>query len=145
MSKAVAALIRCQIPAGMARPAPPLGPTLGQKGVNIAEFCKQFNDKTKHLKQGVPIPTKINCYPDRTFDFKISSPPNSYFLKAAAGIEKGSADPGNSTVASLTLKHIYEIALVKSKDENFRNVSLASVCKIIIGSARSMGIAITPK
>jgi len=139
----MASLIRCQIPAGMAKPAPPLGPTLGQKGVNIAEFCKQFNDKTKHLKQGVPIPTKINCYSDRTFDFKTTSPPNSYFLKAAAGIKKGSSNPGNSVVATITLKHIYEIALVKSKDANFRNVPLAGVCKILIGSAKSMGIAVT--
>ena len=99
--------------------------------------------RTKTIKPGITIPTKINCYADRTYDFSTNSPPNSYFLKAAAGIEKGSTDPGNlPPVAEIHLKHIYEIAKVKKADANFRNVSLESMCKMLIGSCKSMGIAV---
>eukprot|EP00056_Hartaetosiga_gracilis_P016631 m.5556 g.5556 ORF g.5556 m.5556 type:complete len:151 (-) comp4374_c0_seq1:28-480(-) len=128
------------IAANSAAPAPPLGPALGQRGINIMDFCKQFNDKTKQFKKGVPIPTSVEVKGDRSFTFKTGMPPNSYFLKKAAGIEKGATKPGKETVGSVTLRQVYEIATVKSQDEKFRNTPLQGVCKCIIGSARSMGL-----
>ncbi|XP_031560925.1 39S ribosomal protein L11, mitochondrial-like [Actinia tenebrosa] len=141
-AKQVSGKLRTYISAGKATPSPPLGPALGQRGINIAQFCKEFNDKTKHIKQGVPIPTIINYKGDRTFTFETMSPTVSYFLKSAAGIEKGAQKPGREVVGSVTVQQIYEIAKIKKEDKNFRNVPLESVCKTIMGSAKSMGIDI---
>lgn len=141
MAKQLSGVLKICIAAGKAAPAPPLGPALGQRGINIMQFCKDFNEKTKELKQGIPIPTKIT-YKDRNFTFETSTPPTSYFLKQAANIEKGASKPGKEIAGQVTLKHIYEIACVKKNDNALKNVPLEQVCKSIIGSARSMGIKV---
>ncbi|XP_068683076.1 large ribosomal subunit protein uL11m-like [Montipora foliosa] len=143
-AKQVSGFLRTYIAAGKASPSPPLGPSLGQRGVNIAQFCKEFNDRTKHIIPGVPIPTVIHYKGDRTFTFELNSPPVSYFLKAAAGIEKGAQKPGREVAGTVTLKQVYEIAKIKKQDATCRNVPLRSVCRSVIGSARSMGIKVVP-
>ena len=139
MAKKVMDYIKLQIEAGKANPAPPVGPALGQRGVNIMEFCKAFNDKTKSMA-GKPVPVEITVYKDKKFDFKIKSPPASFFIKEAAKLKGGSKEPGRSIVASITKKQVEEIANQKMKDLNA--LDLDQAVKIISGSARSMGIEV---
>lgn len=141
--KALSAVIRLLIPAGGAKPGPPVGPALGQHGLNLMAFCKDFNARTQHLKPDVPIPVSLKAYTDKSFEFDIRTPPVSYFLKKAAGLESGSGKAGHGAPAgTVTLKHIYEIALIKQQDPGQGFVSLESICKSIIGSARTMGIQV---
>eukprot|EP00042_Codosiga_hollandica_P020953 m.70367 g.70367 ORF g.70367 m.70367 type:complete len:149 (-) comp50131_c0_seq1:1037-1483(-) len=130
------------IPANAATAQPPLGPALGQRKLNIKQFCDEFNSKTKHFKKSLPIPTLIELRADRSYTMTVSSPPSSYFLKQAAGLHKAADRPGHEVAGTVTLKHIYEIALVKQKDPGFRNSTLRGVCMALIGSARSMGISV---
>ena len=138
--KKIKAIVKLQIPAGQATPAPPVGPALAQHGLNISEFCKKFNDLTKE-KTGFTIPVQITVYVDRTYDFKLKQPPTSELLKKVAGIEKGSGVPNKTKVAKLTRSQIREIAQRKMDDLNTSDVEQA--IKIIEGQARNMGIEIT--
>ena len=139
MAKEISGYIKLQIIGGQANPAPPVGPALGQRGINIMEFCKAFNDKTKTFA-GKPIPVIITVYKDKKFDFKIKSPPASHFIKEAAKLKGGSKEPGRSIAGSITKKQAEEIATQKMKDLNAH--SLDQAVRIIAGSARSMGIEV---
>ena len=140
MAKKVVGYIKLQVPAGKANPSPPIGPALGQRGLNIMEFCKAFNAQTQGLEPGMPIPVTITAYGDRTFTFIMKSPPNSYFLVKAEGIEKGSQTPGKGTVGKVTMAQIRDIAAKKMKDLNAKD--LDGACRMIAGSARSMGLEV---
>jgi len=139
MAKKVMAYVKLQIPGGEAKPSPPVGPALGQHGVNIMEFCKAFNAQTQN-QQGVIIPVLITIYQDRSFSFVLKTPPASYLLKKAAGIEKGSKDPSRAKVAKLTRSQVEEIAKLKMPDLNAKD--LEGAVKTIMGSARSLGIEV---
>ena len=139
MAKAVKTIIKLQIQAGVANPAPPVGPALGQHGVNIQQFCQQFNEATKDMTGDV-IPAEITIYEDRTFDFKLKTPPASALLKKAAGIENGSGDPLKKKVGKITKAQLRQIAEKKMVDLNAEDVESAE--KIIAGTARSIGIEI---
>jgi len=139
MAKKVKAVIKLQIQAGQATPAPPVGPALAQYGVNISEFCQRFNEATKN-NQGFIIPVEIKVYGDRTYDFVLKQPPASQLLKKAAGIEKGSGEPNKTKVAKITRAQLREIAQTKMPDLNATD--LESAMKIIEGTARQMGITI---
>jgi large subunit ribosomal protein L11 len=140
MAKKVTGFLKLQVPAGAANPAPPIGPALGQRGLNIMEFCKAFNAQTQKMEKGIPIPVIITTYQDRSFTFEMKTPPVSYFLKKAAGLESGSKTPGISSVGQVTKKQVREIAEQKMKDLNCD--SIESAMKMIEGSARSMGLAV---
>ena len=138
MAKKIDGYINLQVPAGIANPSPPIGPALGQRGVNIMEFCKAFNAATDKLEKGAPIPTKITVYADRSFTFVTKSPPASYLLKKIAKLKKGSADPGKAPIGTIKASQVKEIAEMKMADLNANTPEQAF--KIIAGSARSMGI-----
>lgn len=140
MAKKIEGYIKLQIPAGKANPSPPVGPALGQRGLNIMEFCKAFNAQTQNMEPGMPIPVVITAYADRTFSFITKTPPVSYFLKKAAGLQKGSQTPGAGTVGKVTMAQVREIAEAKMQDLNANDVEGAS--QMIVGSARSMGIEV---
>jgi large subunit ribosomal protein L11 len=140
MAKKIDGYIKLQVSAGQANPSPPIGPALGQRGVNIPEFCKQFNAATQKLEPGSPIPTVITVYADRSFTFEMRTPPASYLLKKAAKIGKGSQTPGRAGAGTVTQAQLREIAEVKMKDLNANSVEQAM--KIIAGSARSMGLQV---
>jgi large subunit ribosomal protein L11 len=140
MAKKIEGYIKLQVPAGKANPSPPIGPALGQRGVNIPEFCKQFNAATQSFEEGSPIPTVITVYADRSFSFEMKTPPASYLLKKAAKIGKGSKEPGRAGAGSVTKEQLRQIAEVKMKDLNANSVEQAM--KIIAGSARSMGLEV---
>jgi len=141
MAKKIDGYIKLQVPAGQANPSPPIGPALGQRGLNIMEFCKAFNAATQTLEQGMPIPTVITVYADRSFTFETKSPPASYFLKRAARLEKGSGTAGRTdAVGRVTMAQLREIAAAKMTDLNANDVDAA--CRILAGSARSMGIEV---
>lgn len=139
MAKEVTAKIKLQCPAGQATPAPPVGPALGSHGVNIAAFVKQFNDATRE-QMGLIIPVEITVYKDRSFDFILKSPPASVLLKKFAGLEKGAATVGHETVGKVTRAQVEEIAKLKMKDLNARDLDAA--CRIVEGTARSSGIKV---
>ena len=140
MAKKIDSYIRLQVPAGQANPSPPIGPALGQAGLNIMEFCKAFNAYTQKEEQGVPIPTVITVYADRSFSFEIKSPPASYFIKKAAGLPKAANEPGREVVGQVTMAQLREIAELKKVDLNSNDVEAA--CRMLAGSARSMGIQV---
>ena len=140
MAKKVAGTMKLQVPAGQANPSPPVGPALGQRGINIMEFCKAFNAKTQEMDPGAPCPTIITYYVDKSFTMDIKTPPASYMLKKAVKIKSGASLPGREIVGSVTSKQVKEIAEAKMKDLNANDVE--SAMKIILGSARSMGIEV---
>jgi large subunit ribosomal protein L11 len=141
MAKKISGYVKLQVPAGAANPSPPIGPALGQRGLNIMEFCKAFNAKTAQMEKGTPIPVIITAYQDRSFTFEMKQPPVSYFLKKAAKIDKGSQTPGKGNkVGSVTRDQIREIAEKKMVDLNCDSVE--SAMAMIEGSARSMGMEV---
>ena len=138
MAKKITAYVKLQVPAGAANPSPPVGPALGQHGLNIMEFCKQFNAKTQTLEKGMPTPVIITAYSDKSFTFITKTPPASVLIKKALGIESGSSVPNKNKVGKLTRKQIEDIARIKMPDLNCHDMNAA--VKIIAGSARQMGV-----
>ncbi len=141
MAKKIDGYINLQVNAGQANPAPPIGPALGQRGVNIMEFCKTFNARTTDMEQGTPIPVKITVFTDRSFTFEMRTPPASHFLKKAANITSGSKETGRTSAGTVTMAQVREIAKVKMKDLNTDDLEAAA--RTIAGSARSMGLQVT--
>ena len=140
MAKKITGYIKLQVPAAKANPSPPIGPALGQRGLNIMEFCKAFNADTQGMEPGMPIPVVITCYADRSFSFIRKTPPASYFIKKAAKLDKAASEPGRETVASVSMAQIREIAELKMVDLNANDLDAA--CRILSGSARSMGVEV---
>ncbi len=140
MAKKITGYINLQVPAGAANPSPPIGPALGQRGVNIMEFCKAFNAATQDLEKTTPIPTRITVYADRSFSFETKTPPASYLIKKAAKIKSGSKEPGKESAGTIKRSQLAEIAETKMKDLNANTAEQAT--KIIEGSARSMGLQV---
>ena len=141
MAKKIVGYVKLQIPAGKANPSPPVGPALGQRGLNIMAFVKEFNAVTAQMEPGMPIPVVITAFADRTFTFIMKTPPNTYFLKKAAGIQKGTTTPGKgAAVGRVTTEQLREIAATKMKDMNANDVDAA--VSMLAGSARSMGITV---
>jgi large subunit ribosomal protein L11 len=140
MAKKITGYLKLQVPAGSANPAPPIGPALGQRGLNIMEFCKAFNAQTQKMEKGMPVPVTITIYADRSFTFEMRTAPVSYFLKKAAKLESGSKTPGRDIVGSVTRAQVKEIAEAKMKDLNCNTIEAAM--KMVEGSARSMGLQV---
>jgi large subunit ribosomal protein L11 len=140
MAKKITGYIKLQVPAGAANPSPPIGPALGQRGVNIMEFCKAFNAATQELEKGMPIPTVITVYADRSFSFTTKTPPASFLLKKAAKLKSGSAEPGKVSVGTIRRSQLAQIAEQKMKDLNANDIDAAT--RIIEGSARAMGLEV---
>ena len=140
MAKKITGYIKLQVPAGKANPAPPIGPALGQRGLNIMQFCKEFNAASADMEKGSPVPVVLTIYADRTFTFEMKTPPVSYFLKKAAGLSSGSKTPGREKIGKVTKKQVKEIAEQKMKDLNASDIDAAM--KMIEGSARSMGLEV---
>jgi len=141
MAKKITGYVKLQVPAGQANPSPPFGPALGQQGLNIMEFCKAFNAHTQGQEQGVPIPTVITVYADRSFSFVTKTPPASYFIKQAAKLDKAASEPGRETVGMVRMSQLREIAEKKMVDLNANDLDAA--CRMLAGTARSMGIQVT--
>ena len=140
MAKKIEGYIKLQVPAGTANPSPPIGPALGQRGVNIMEFCKQFNASTQELEKGMPIPTIITVYADRSFTFVTKTPPASFLIKKAAGLKSGSKEPGKVSAGKIKRSQLAEIAQTKMADLNANDIDAAT--KIIEGSAIAMGLEV---
>jgi large subunit ribosomal protein L11 len=140
MAKKIAGFLKLQVPAGAANPSPPIGPALGQRGLNIMQFCKDFNAKTGQMEKGSPIPVVITIYQDKSFTFEMRTPPVSYFIKKAAKLESGSKAPGRDKAGKITKAQVKEIAEAKMKDLNCDTVE--SAMRMVEGSARSMGIEV---
>jgi len=143
MAKKISGYVKLQVPAGQANPSPPIGPALGQAGLNIMEFCKAFNAQTQNMEQGMPIPVVITAYADRTFSFITKTPPASFFLRKAAKIAKGSGEPNKNKVGKVTMAQVREIGEAKMVDLNANDIDAAA--QMIVGSARSMGIEVEGK
>jgi large subunit ribosomal protein L11 len=141
VAKKVMGYLKLQVPAGSATPSPPIGPALGQRGINIMEFCKAFNAQSQEMEKGSPVPVEITYYHDKSFTFRMKTPPVSYFLKKAASLPKGSQTPGRGTVGSVSKDQVRDIATRKMKDLNA--VSVEGAMKMVEGSARSMGLQVT--
>ncbi len=140
MAKKIEGYIKLQVPSGSANPSPPIGPALGQRGVNIMEFCKQFNAATQEMDKGIPLPTVITVFADRSFTFVTKTPPASYLIKKAAGLKSGSKEPGKISGGTITRAQLTEIAQTKFADLSANSIEQAT--KIIEGSARSMGLTV---
>ena len=140
MAKKITGYVKLQVPAGAANPSPPIGPALGQRGLNIMEFCKAFNAKTAQMEKGTPIPVIITAYQDRSFTFEMKQPPVSYFLKKAAGLTSGSKTPGKASAGTISRDKVRTIAEAKMKDLNAADIEAAM--RMIEGSARSMGLEV---
>jgi large subunit ribosomal protein L11 len=140
MAKKVAGYLKLQVPAGSATPSPPIGPALGQRGINIMEFCKSFNAKSQDQEKGSPVPVVITYYQDKSFTFEMKTPPVSYFLKKAAGLQKGSQTPGRGSAGKVSRDQVRDIAQKKLKDLNAVDVDAAM--RMVEGSARSMGLEV---
>lgn len=140
MAKKIVGYIKLQVPAGKANPSPPIGPALGQRGLNIMQFCKEFNATTQNLEVGMPIPVLITAYSDRSFSFVTRTPPVGYFLKKAAGVEKGAATSSRGFIGSIPMDKVREIASAKLKDLNCQDIEAA--VQQVVGSARSMGLQV---
>ncbi len=140
MAKKVVGQLKLQVPAGKANPSPPIGPALGQRGINIMAFCKEFNAKTQEMEPGAPTPVVITYYADKSFTFEMKTPPASFFIKKAAKLKSGGKTPGKAVAGSISLKQVREIAEAKMPDLNATDVEAAM--KIILGSAKSMGIEV---
>ncbi|GJL99231.1 MAG: 50S ribosomal protein L11 [Methyloligella sp.] len=140
MAKKIEGYLKLQVPAGQANPSPPIGPALGQRGINIMEFCKAFNAASGDAEPGSPIPVSITVYNDKSFTFEMKTPPASFFLKKAAKLKKGGGEPGRAVAGSVTMAQVREIAEKKMVDLNANDIDQAA--KIIAGSARSMGLEV---
>jgi large subunit ribosomal protein L11 len=140
MAKKITGYIKLQVPAGKAAPSPPIGPALGQRGVNIMEFCKAFNAQTSSQEVGTPLPTVITVYADRSFSFVTKTPPATYLLKKAANLKSGSKEPGKTSAGTIKRSQVAEVAQAKMKDLNANDIEAAT--KIIEGSARAMGLQV---
>lgn len=140
MAKKIVGYIKLQVAAGKANPSPPIGPALGQRGLNIMEFCKAFNAKTQSMEPGMPIPVVITVFADKTFTFETKTPPNSYFIKKAANLKSGSKLPGREKAGKVTMSQLREIAAIKMPDLNANDIDGA--VRMLVGSARSMGLEV---
>ena len=140
MAKKIAGYIKLQVPAGAANPSPPIGPALGQRGVNIMEFCKAFNAATSELEKNMPIPTIITVYADKSFSFETKSPPATFLIKKALNLKSGSKEPGKVSAGKIKMSQLAEIAQLKMKDLNANDIDAAT--QIIAGSARAMGLEV---
>jgi large subunit ribosomal protein L11 len=140
MAKKIQGYLKLQVPAGSATPSPPIGPALGQRGLNIMEFCKAFNAASQEIEKGAPVPVTITIFQDKSFTFKMKTPPASFLLKKAAKLKSGSSEPGRSVAGSVTSAQVREIAEIKMKDLNANTVEQAML--IIEGSARSIGLKV---
>ncbi len=140
MAKKITGYINLQVPAGEAKPAPPIGPALGQRGVNIMEFCKAFNAQTTEVEKGTPLPTRITVYADRSFSFETKTPPATFLIKKVLGIKSGSKEPGKVSLGTIKRSQLAEVAQAKMKDLNAHDIDAAT--RIIEGSARAMGLQV---
>ena len=142
MSVSLLRTVRLRVGAGTAKPGPAIGQALGPLGLNMAEFCKQFNDRTKEMEKDTPIPVILSAFNNRTFSFVTKTPPTTWFIKKCAGIKDGATRPGHELVGKIHVKQIYGIALMKKMDENLKHIETELMCRQVMGSCRSMGVEV---